>query len=215
MRTLIFLIAAVSVSAQVAETANSGYKTKEGRAKVAAALDAPDRAKTQKPEAILAAMKVKPGMTVADVGTGTGFMLPYMSRAVGDKGRVFGEDIQTEFLDRAKGRIAQEKLTNVTLVQGTETDPKLPSDMVDALLVLDAYHHFDYPEKVLGSIARSLKKKGELAIVEFYRSEGPSPGHIRLDRDDVAKEISSYGFTLVSKVDRITDRQYLLLCEKK
>jgi len=103
----------------------------------------------------------------------------------------------------------------VTLILGTENDPKLPSGSVDVALVLDSYHHFDYPEKMLAALAKSLKPDGRLAIVEFYQATGPQPGHIRLDRDDFVREIEGHGFRLLSKNDRITDRQYLLIFGRK
>src|SRR5580692_10345081 len=84
---------------QVAADANKAYKTKEGRDGVAKTLDNPNRDKNQKPEEIIALMDVKPGMTVADIGTGTGYMLPFRSRSVGGRGKVIGEDIAGDFLD--------------------------------------------------------------------------------------------------------------------
>ena len=92
-------------------------------------------------------------MTVADIGTGTGYMLPYLSRAVGAKGKVIGEDIANDFLDRARARVAADKIANANLILGTDTDPKLPRGAVDIALVLDVYHHFDYPDKMLANIA--------------------------------------------------------------
>src|SRR5262245_57896117 len=100
---------------QVADKANSGYKTKEGRDRVAGTLSDPHRDDRQKPAELVAAMELKPGMSVADVGTGVGYMLPFLSRAVGPAGKVYGEDIQTDFLDRAKAKVAAEKLDNVSL----------------------------------------------------------------------------------------------------
>src|SRR5580693_9178762 len=128
MKTLAsVLILAVSAWSQVAADANKAYKTKEGRDGVAKTLDNPNRDKTQKPEEIVTLMAIKPGMTVADIGTGTGYMLPFLSRAVGTSGKVFGEDIAQDFLDRAKARVGTDQLPNVTLVLGNETDPKLPA----------------------------------------------------------------------------------------
>ena len=72
--------------AQVADKANSGYKTPEGREQVARSLIAPDRDAKQKPEELVKAMMIEPGMTVADIGTGAGYMLPFLSRAVGANG---------------------------------------------------------------------------------------------------------------------------------
>lgn len=193
---------------QVAADANKGYKTKEGRESVARTLDNPNRDKTQKPEEIIAALHLRPGATVADIGTGTGYMLPHLSRAVGPGGKVFGEDIQTDFLDKARARVAAGKLTNAELFLGNENDPKLPEASVDVALVLDVYHHFDYPDKMLANIAHCLKGTGRLVIVDYYKKDRPD--HIRLERDDVIKEIEANGFKLASKTDSIGAKQYML-----
>src|ERR1700730_14452892 len=99
--------------AQVADKANSGYKTPEGRDQVARSLIAPDRDAKQKPEELVKAMQLTPGMTVADIGTGAGYMLPFLSRAVGPGGRVLAEDIQDDFLAKAHDHAVAGKLGNV------------------------------------------------------------------------------------------------------
>jgi ubiquinone/menaquinone biosynthesis C-methylase UbiE len=210
MKIFAVLILTLSAYAQVADDANKGYKTKEGRDKVAATLDDPHRDGRQKPQELIAAMNIKPGMTVADIGTGTGYMLPFLGKAVGENGKVFGEDIQADFLERAKAK----HVPNAELILGTTTDPKLPPASVDVALVLDVYHHFDYPDKMLAAIRGALKPGAHLVIVDFYKSASPSPGHIRAERDDVAAEIEGNGFHLLSKRDHIPNSQYMLTFEK-
>jgi ubiquinone/menaquinone biosynthesis C-methylase UbiE len=210
MKIFAVLILTLSAYAQVADDANKGYKTKEGRDKVAATLDDPHRDGRQKPQELIAAMNIKPGMTVADIGTGTGYMLPFLGKAVGENGKVFGEDIQADFLERAKAK----HVPNAELILGTTTDPKLPANSVDVALVLDVYHHFDYPDKMLKAIRGALKPGAHLVIVDFYKSASPSPGHIRAERDDVAAEIEGNGFHLLSKRDHIPNSQYMLTFEK-
>jgi ubiquinone/menaquinone biosynthesis C-methylase UbiE len=210
MKIFAALILTLSAWAQVADDANKGYKTKEGRDKVAATLDDPHRDGRQRPLELIAAMNIKPGMTVADIGTGTGYMLPFLSRAVGPAGKVFGEDIQTDFLERAKAK----NVANAELILGTTTDPKLPPNSVDIALVLDVYHHFDYPEKMLAAIRSALKPGGQLVIVDFYKSASPSPGHIRIERDEVAAEIERNGFHLLAKREHNPKSQYMLTFER-
>ncbi len=201
--------------AQVAGNANAGYKTPEGRDKVAQTLVAPDRDAKQKPEELVKAMQLHPGMVVADVGTGAGYMLPYLSAAVGSKGRVLAEDIQDDFLAKARARAESFHLANVEYVRGSEKDPALPAGQVDVELALDSYHHYDYPQQMLAALRRDLKPGGRLVIVEYYKSPTAMPGgraleHIRLDAPDVIKEIEANGFHLQSQLEHIKDSQYML-----
>lgn len=220
---LITLVLAYPAFAQVAGEANQGYKTPEGRANVAKVLSDPAREDRQKPRDIVDALDLKPGSTVADLGTGVGFMLPYLSHAVGDTGHVIGEDIQSDFLDQAKMKTRLSRLNNVQFVLGTDRDPKLPADSLEGVLVLDVYHHFDYPEAMLEHIRDSLLSDGKLVIVEYFKRPGamnnPDPNfavqHIRLDQDDLIKEVEASGFRLISKRDLVPKSQYIAVFEKK
>jgi len=222
-KLLTLLFASAAVFAQVATDANQGYKTHEGRENVAKTLGDPSREERQKPRDIVDAMDLKPGSTVGDVGTGVGFMLPYLSHAVGDKGHVVAEDIQTDFLDKAKTKAQLSRLNNIQFVLGTDRDPKLPADTLEGVLVLDVYHHFDYPEAMLEHIRDSLLSDGKLVIVEYFKRPGamnnPDPDfavrHIRLDEDDLIKEVEANGFRLVSKRDLVPKSQYLVVFAKK
>jgi len=219
-RSACLLLFASIVLAQVAVDANKDYQTKEGREGVARHLADPNRDVTQKPRDILDALALQPGNIVADVGTGVGFMLPYMSRAVGEKGQVIAEDISNDFLDKAKSRAQLLNYKNIKFVLGNEHDPKLPADTVEVVLVLDVYHHFDYPEDMLGRIRDSLLSDGRLVIVDFYKRPDAMPGgramqHIRLDEDDVIKEVEANGFRVSSKRELIPKTQYLVVFVKK
>jgi len=209
----------VPLAAQVAGQANAGYRTEQQRKGLAAGLADPARDERQKPGELIRAMGLQPGMTVADVGTGIGYMLPFLSRRVGPGGRVIAEDIFDDFLASAKQRAENQKLENVTFVKGTETDPKLPEAGVDIVLALDVYHHFDYPEKMLAAIHRSLKPGGKLVVVEYYKRqeampEGRALTHIRLDMPDLIKEIEANRFHLIAEQEHVPDSQYLLILRK-
>jgi predicted methyltransferase len=132
---------------------------------------------------------------------------------------VIAEDIFDDFLQGAKQQAQTAKLANVTFVKGTETDPKLPEGALDVAMALDVYHHFDYPDKMLAAIHKSLKPAGRLAIVEYYKRPEAMPNgramtHIRLDMPDVIKEVEANRFHLVMEKETIRNVQYMLLFEK-
>lgn len=211
MRPLValLLLASAAASPQAADYANKTYRTPEGRANMSGVLAGPDRDERQKPKDLMAALAIRPGSVVADVGTGVGYMLPYLSRAVGPKGKVIAQDIFPDFLEKAQAAAAKEGLANVSFVLGTEKDARLPDKSADVILVLDTYHHFDYPGDVLAGLRKALRKNGRLVVVDFYKNGFRDPQHVRLDRDDAIREIESYGFRLVRVREHIPKTQYI------
>jgi ubiquinone/menaquinone biosynthesis C-methylase UbiE len=213
------LLSGTAGLAQVATHANETYQTKEGRESIAKTLSAPDRDEKQKPKELLAAMAIKPGMVVADIGTGTGYMLPYLSQAAGPGGHVIGEDIFPDFIEKAGNYAKQHKLTNVEYIQGSETDPGLPENGVDLALALESYHHWNYPEKMLAALHHELREGGRLVIVDYYKRPDAMPGgraveHIRLDDADVIKEIEANHFRLISEHEHTKGSQYIAIFAK-
>ena len=212
---MVIFAAAAALSAQVAESANKTYQTAEQREGMLRNLAASDRAQRLNGAAIVQALRVQPGMTVADLGTGGGAMLPLFSAAVGSDGRVVAEDIFPDFLARAKKENAQ--LANVAYVLGTDRDAKLDAGSTDLAVTVDAYHHYDYPKEMLASVERGLKPGGRFVIVDYYKrpgAMGTGPNaleHIRLDRDDVVKEVESFGFKLVETVEHVPGKQYIAI----
>jgi ubiquinone/menaquinone biosynthesis C-methylase UbiE len=219
-RLAVLTLSCLALYGQAATDANQRYQTHEGRMGVAKTLGAADREQRQKPQQLVDAMELRQGMTVADIGTGVGYMLPYLSKAVGSQGRVLAEDIFDDFLAQAKSRVAEEKLSNVTFIKGNDRSPELPANSVDVALALDSYHHYDYPAEMLAGIHKALKPAGRLVLVEFYKRKDAMPGnnamqHIRLDKADAVKEIQAAGFRLVSSQDHIPNSQYMAVFEKK
>ena len=223
LRTALTLITAGLAFGQVAKKANENYQTEQGRANVAKGLNSTDRDKRQRPDELVKAIGVKPGMTVADIGTGVGYMLPHLSAGVGPGGKVFAEDIFDDFLNKARQTSKQAGLTNVEFVKGTEKSASLPAGAVDVILALDSYHHYDYPNDMLASFKSALKPGGRLAIVEYYKREGAMGGsnsnnaltHIRLDDSGVIKEVEAAGFALIEEHEHIPKSQYVAVFRVK
>lgn len=217
---LILLVAASAVllSAQAAREANSGYRDEAARKRLATSLGDESRDARQKPAELVKRLNIQPGMSVADIGTGVGYMLPYLSKATGPTGTVWAEDIFPDFLKQAKERNAS--LGNVRWVQGNDKSVELPEGSIDRTLILDAYHHFDYPKEMLATIAKALRPGGQFAVVEYEKNEKSMGGgralqHIRLSRAEFVKEIESFGFRAISVSDFIPEVQWIGIFEKR
>lgn len=149
-------------------------------------------------EAIVAALELREGMVVADVGSGTGLFLVSLSRALGPTGKLYALDIVPGFVAHLRERVAGDELANVEVVEVTPTDPKLAPDSVDLLFVCDVYHHIEYPSVVLPRLREALRSGGKLVVIDFERIPGKtSEGmmkHVRADQDTFTREITAAGF---------------------
>lgn len=214
-----FLWACTSV-AQVATTANAEYSTPALRVKAAAEMDPWIRGSLERTGALVDSLGLHSGETIADVGTGVGHLLPFILKEIGSSGTIFAVDIYPEFVDKTSKRIAAEGWRNVHVVLGTERDPKLPENLLDGAILLDTYHHLDYPEATIQGVRRALKSGGRLFVIDYYRSRSnPAASldmvrrHIRLDRDDVVKEVKAEGFRLTKQFDHLPF-MYVLVFDK-
>jgi alpha-galactosidase len=194
--------------------ANTQCAATQDRERTAGVIERCGRDAEQKPQKLVEAIGLKPGMTVADVGTGSGYMLPYLSRAVGPKGRVLAEDIFSDVVARARRKAENARLTNVTIILGSATSANLPEHEVDVAFLLNTYHHFDSPESMLASIRNALRENGRLAVVDLHRRpEEGAHAHARASQSEFIREIEAAGFRLLSKRDHIPGRQYILMFE--
>jgi len=175
-----------------------------------------DRERFEQPEKVLDALKIQPGMTVADVGAGNGYFTLRLARRVKDSGRVFAVDIQQGMLDLLETNKRREGLKNIELVLSTPTDPRLPPAAVDLALLVDVYHEFQQPEEMVAGIRTALKSDGVLVLVE-YRGEDLSvpikPEH-KMTVGQVLKEIEPMGFRLRKKLDFLP-WQHIFIFEKR
>ena len=134
-------------------------------------LERPERAAEERPDLVLARLDLAPDAVVADIGAGSGYYTFRLNELV-PAGEVLAVDIQQEMLDLIRERAGSEGIDNVTPVLGTITDPNLPENGVDAVLMVDAYHEFSHPAEMLAGIRRGLRPGGRVYLLEF-RAEDP------------------------------------------
>jgi ubiquinone/menaquinone biosynthesis C-methylase UbiE len=175
-------------------------------------LDREERDIEEAPDRALDAIGIEKGSVVADVGAGSGYMTVRMAERVGPAGRVFGTDIQPQMLTMLRQRLDREKISNVTLVQGTIDDPKLPASTLDLILMVDVYHEFSEPQKMLRGLRAALKPTGRMVLLE-YKKEDPSIP-IRLEHKmtvaEAKLEVEAEGFRL-ARVGSELPRQHILV----
>jgi precorrin-6B methylase 2 len=180
-------------------------------------LDRGERESEENPEAALDAIGIKPGMTVADVGAGTGYMTLKMARRVGPSGKVYAEDVQPEMLQRLRKNAAEAKLSNIQTVLGGEADPKLPANTLDLILLVDVYHEFSQPQRMLRKMREALKADGRLVLLE-YRKEDPSipiRAEHKMSVQEVKLETEAEGFHLDQTLETLPRQHILILTKAK
>lgn len=156
-------------------------------------------------EAIVAAVGLRPGERIADVGSGTGLFLRDFSVRVGAGGRVYAIDISPRLVEFVERRVREEKLGNVAVVLSAADSTRLPPGSVDRVFTCDTYHHFEQSPAMLASIRAALVPGGEFIVVDFDRIPGVSRewllSHVRAGKDTVRKEIEAAGLEFVAEVE--------------
>lgn len=178
-------------------------------------LERPEREAEERPDLVLAALQLKPGDTVADIGCGTGYFSWRLASAVGPTGRVYGVEIQLTMLDLLAANMKSHGATNVTGVLGTVADPQLPAP-VDLALLVDVYHECSEPWEMIDAICRRLKPGGRIVFVE-YRGEDPTVPIKTLHKmteAQVIKEMTAQPLDYVETV-RSLPRQHLIVFRKR
>lgn len=139
----------------------------------AAWLERSEREREERTDLLLAALDLTPGLNVADIGAGTGYLARRIAAAVAPQGRVYAVDVQPQMVRLLETRAAAEGLTNLLPSLGSDTNVGLPASVVDLALMVDVYHELAFPHEVLASILRALKPGGRVVFVE-YRAEDPA-----------------------------------------
>lgn len=197
--------------AQTPDTHQHGFGGAEHWARY---FDDPKRDAWQKPHEVIQALALAQDSLVADIGSGTGYFAVRLAHFV-PKGRVYGVDTEPDMVKYLAERAKREGLTNVTSIAGKPDDPKLPVK-VDAILMVDVYHHIANRKHYFERLRRALKPGGRVAVIDFNQKApmGPPPGS-RIPPERVKAEMRSAGYALQAEHAFLPHQYFLLFAPAK
>ena len=176
-------------------------------------LEPPDREAWQKPDQVMDALHIAEGTKVADLGAGGGWFTVRLARRVGPYGRVYALDVQRLMIEAIGRRVQREGYGNVTPILGDEDDPKLPdNDLLDAVLIVDAFPEMKDPVKLLINVSRTLKPQGRIGIIDYRPGDG-GPGPDAEDRVPASVVLTNATAARLKLIDQQTflPYQYFLI----
>ena len=174
-------------------------------------FDNPARDEWQKPAYVVALLEIGPGMTVADIGAGTGYFEPHLAAAVGDTGTVLALDVEPNMVTHLNKRIAEADLPQVEARLIPYDDPELSAASVDRVLIVNTWHHIDDRASYSARLLEALKPGGSVAVVDFtHESPFGPPVHHRLQATEVIAEMEAGGLTAI-EIDEDLPNQFVVV----
>ena len=166
-------------------------------------------------QAIVDRLDLKPGMDVADIGTGTGVHLPFLASKIRPNGKAYAVDIVPKFITHIDEQAKLNEWSNVETVLCSERSVELPPASIDVAFICNVYHHFEYPNDSLASIHSALREKGRIILIDYKRIPGTSAdwmmNHMRAGQAVFEKEITAAGFTKTREItDLFTDNYFVI-----
>jgi cyclopropane fatty-acyl-phospholipid synthase-like methyltransferase len=177
-------------------------------------FDDPARDAWQMPDRVIAALDLKPGQSVADIGAGTGYFSVRLARTPAAP-KVFAVDIEQNMVNYLRARAMKEGLTNIVAVKAAADRSNLP-EPVDVVLVVDTFHHIPNRVAYFTALKALIKPGGKLAIIDFKKDapgEGPPP-EFRFTPDQISGELAKAGFALQAQHDFLPRQMYLIYTAK-
>jgi SAM-dependent methyltransferase len=174
-------------------------------------LERPSRATEERPDLLVEDLHLGPGMSVADIGAGSGYLSRRMAPLV-QPGRVFAVDVQPRMVAMLTTLSQRPEYGNVVPILGGADDVKLPPASVDLAVLVDVYHELAYPYEVMRSVVRALKPGGRVVLVE-YRGEDPDVPIKALHKMSVAqirREMSALPLTWVATSERLPQQHIVV-----
>ena len=177
-------------------------------------LDRAERDTDQQPERVIETLGLQPGLSVADIGAGSGYFTRRFVQAVTEKGKVYAVDVEPDMLQYAQASIARMPIPSaVEFILAQPDNPQLPRQSVDLIFLCNVYHHLNDRPAYFSNIRPALKPGGRIAVIDFYHDARSGdvgfPRKHLVARDTVVEEMAKAGFQL-AREHTFLMRQYFL-----
>ena len=177
-------------------------------------FESSERDAWQKPDELIRALGIQPGMMVADIGAGTGYFSRRFAVTVGREGVVFASDLEPNMVVELRNRADKDGLVNLIPILSSADDPRLPDGFSDIIFICDTWHHISNRVEYARRLKNDLTPGGRVVIVDFHKRELPigPPPEAKLSEEEVLNEFKQAGYRLVASLD-VLPYQYVLLLE--
>jgi arsenite methyltransferase len=198
---------------------SSGQGTKEQIQKMhqdpkayIAMLENPQRDAEQKPDEVIAALDLKAGETLADIGAGSGYFSFRFARKLGDNGRVYAVDINSDMILHMNRYIRDKKVKNVTTILSAPDDPLLQDASINRFFICNTWHHVQNRPQYIALMKKILKPGGQVIVLDYKKEQLPvgPPPEMKMAREEVIREMEGNGFKL-AKEHTFLPYQYFLV----
>ncbi len=179
-------------------------------------LDDPQRDAYQKPYEVIAALGLKHGEVIADIGAGSGYFTSRLAQHVGETGKVYAVDVSPEMILHLNQHIRDMRVKNVVTILSAPDDPLLADGSIDRFFICDTWHHIQNQQRYLALMKKMLKPGGQVIMIDFQKKESPvgAPMEMRIAREDLIKQMEANGFKIAQEHTFLPYQYFLVFTPK-
>lgn len=177
-----------------------------------AMLESPERISEQKPDEVIAALGIRKGEIIADIGAGSGLFAFRFAPHVGDNGRVYAVDINSDMILYMNRQIRDRGIRNVVTILSAPDDPLLLDASIDRFFICNTWHHVPNQAQYVALMKKMLKPGGQIVVLDYKKEQLPvgPPPEMKMAREEVIRGMEAGGFKL-KKEHTFLPYQYFLV----
>jgi arsenite methyltransferase len=166
-----------------------------------------------KPDQILGAINLRPGQSIADIGSGGGYFSFRFAETVGENGRVYAVDENKEYLDLIKHNAEERGIHNLILVAASESGLNLPEKALDFIFMRNVTHHISDRATYFKNLRKYLKSDGRVVVIEYKKGKPFTFRRLfahHVPKETIVSEMSKAGFSLEKEFDFLPEQHFTM-----